>query len=269
LLWTPRRPVGQIVAVAVVFLVAASDILALVFVPLALARPLRPVPGPGPRRVRDRDGIALAAALLVGVGIQVLGLLTGASSRALEPDAVQAVTGYVLRAVPPALLGERWLGSDVGPRWIVLAGCAWLLVAGALVLSLRRITRPGWALAAVAFAHSVALYALPVFLSGTATMRYAAAPAMLLVTAFVALLQPGESRAPLYAFTVLLAVVWAANLRVDNARADGPRWSDEVDRATTQCREPGAGAENVQLLVSPRDAPTPWVVRLPCRELRD
>ena len=266
LIWTPRRTAGRTLAVAVVFLVACSDILILVFLPLALVRALRPAPAAG--GARDRHGAALAAALLVGVGFQLLGLLTGASSRSLDPDPVRVATGYALRAVPPALLGERWLGADVDVRWIALAGLAWLLILGSVLVALRRITRPAWALAVVALAHSIAVYALPVLLTGTATIRYAAAPAMLLVTAIVAALLPGEGlrgRVPLYAFTALLAVVWIANLRVDNARAHGPRWSDEVNRAPTACDDPSA---TVELPIPPTGENPPWVVTLPCRDLR-
>jgi hypothetical protein len=267
LIWTPRGRAGRLVAGAVVLAVAASDILTLAFVPLALARALHRPAGPFADRSRrpgrrDGFGIALAALLGLGLALQFAGLASGSSSRQLAPDPVLAVSGFVLRAVPGALVGERWLGAGVNARWLALAGLAWLLVAAAGAVAWARLTRPAWTLAAVAGLHAAALYALPVLLSGTATFRYAAAPAMLVVTALAALLRPGvgaRGRAPLYALAALLALVCAVNLRVDNARADGPRWSTELDRARAACTAGGTAA-----LPIPPDDGSGWRITLPC-----
>lgn len=259
LIWVPRGRSGRILAAVVVFLVAASDILTMIFVPLALVRALR---RPSLGR-RDLHGTVLVAALGVGVALQVLGLLVGSSSRALSPDPVRAVTGYVVRAVPSALIGERWLGPDVNARWLALAGLAWVLVAAALIAAGARMTRPLWPLAVAALVHSAALYALPVLLSGTATPRYAAAPAMLLATALAALLQPREGprgRAPLYALAALCAVVWAVNLRMDNVRALGPGWIEEMRAARAECI--ATGASTVSVKVGPVTAD--WHPTFPC-----
>ena len=258
LVWTPSRPAGRAVAVAVVFLVAASDIITVVFVPLALWRALRRSPG------RDRHGIALAAGLGAGLLVQFAGLLGGSSERELAPDPVLAVTGFLLRAVPAPLIGERWLGDSVDTRWVALAALAWLVVAAALLVAYTRRTRPAWTLAIVAGLHAAALYMVPVLLAGTATPRYAVAPAMLVVTALVALLQPAGSRVPLYALTVLLALVAAVNFRVHNTRADGPQWSDELDRARTAC----AAGGQVIVPITPRDDTPPWQVEVPCDYIR-
>ncbi|MGN9910395.1 hypothetical protein ACTMTJ_22840 [Phytohabitans sp. LJ34] len=254
LIWTPSRPAGRAVAVAVTFLVAASDIIAVVFVPLALWRALRRSPG------RDRHGIALAGGLAVGLLVQFAGLLGGSSERDLAPDPVLAVTGFLLRAVPAPLIGERWLGDSVDTRWVALAAVAWLVVAAALLVAYTRRTRPAWTLAVVAGLHAAALYMVPVLLAGTATPRYAVAPAMLVVTALVALLQPAGSRLPLYALTALLTLIAAVNLRVDNLRADGPQWSDELDVVRQECqRVPG---QNVEVAIPPD-----WTTSLPCSYL--
>lgn len=262
LVWTPRGRAGRIVACAVVFAVAASDILTLAFVPLALARAAhRPAAG-------RRFGVLLAGLLGLGLVVQFAGLASGSSSRQLTPDPVLAASGFVLRAVPGALIGERWLGSSVDTAWLVLAALAWLLVAAAVLLALLRLTRPAWALAAVAGLHAAALYALPVFLSGTATFRYAAAPAMLVVTALAALLRPGvgvRGRAPLYALAALLAVVCAVNLRVPNPRADGPTWSGELDRARTACAD---GRATADVPIPPLDDHH-WHATLTCSYLKD
>jgi hypothetical protein len=255
-LWSPRGRAGQVVAVAVVLLVATSDILVLVYVPLALFRAVR--------RDRDRLGKVLAGALAFGLAAQLAGLLAGTSQRDLAPDPVHAVVGFLLRAVPAPLVGQRWLGGDVDARWVLLAGFAWLVAGAALVAGLRRVTRPLWLLAAVAALHSAALYLLPVLLSGVAAPRYAVAPAMLVVVALVALLQPAGSRPlPLYALAGLLAVVAVVNLRIDNPRADGPSWSGELERARAACATDGP---RVAVPIAPRVNP-PWTVAIRCEDI--
>ncbi|NES30534.1 hypothetical protein GCE86_05560 [Micromonospora terminaliae] len=263
LIWTPRTRSGRAVAVVVTLLVVASDILSVVFAPLVLWRAFRPADGPG----RDRHGIVLAGALALGVAVHLAGLLAGSSGRQLSPDPVRALAGYLLRAVPAPLVGERWLGGEIDARWLVLAAVAWLAVGAVVWLASARLTGPAWPLAIAAALHGAALYVLPVFLSGTAAPRYAVAPALLVVTALVALLQPaGAARAgkvPLCALAVVLAVVAAVNFRVDNPRADGPSWREELTRARTTCA-PGATAV---VPVAPRNEAPPWLARIPCGHL--
>ncbi|WP_433318570.1 hypothetical protein [Micromonospora chersina] len=263
LIWTPRTRAGRGVAVVVTVLVAASDILCVVFVPLVLWRASRPADGPR----RDRHGVVLAGALALGLAVHFAGLLAGSSGRHLSPNPVRAVAGYLLRAVPAPLVGERWLGGEVDARWLALAAVAWLAVGAVVLLAFARLTGPAWPLAIAAALHGAALYVLPVFLSGTAAPRYAVAPALLVVTTLVALLQPaGDTRArrvPLYALAVVLAVVAAVNVRVGNPRADGPSWREELTRARATCA-PGATAV---VPVAPRDETPPWLARIPCGHL--
>jgi hypothetical protein len=246
------------VAVATIALVTTSDILVIALLPLAVVRfALR----------RDRYSGVLAAVFGAGVALQLLGLATGASDRETDLNPVRAVVGYLLRAVPEALAGSRWLGTDhTSVRWLALAAVAWLLVGLAVLAALRGLTRPAWTLAAIAAVHSVALYALPVVLSGTATPRYALAPAMLLVVALLALLPPGPGRAGRagVALVVLLAVACAVNLRVPNPRADGPAWGDELERARVECAQPVVTGVAVPLPPAGAD----WFADLPCDYLR-
>jgi hypothetical protein len=288
LIWTPTGRAGRAIATAVVFLVAASDILVVVFIPLALWRALRRPPVSAPSALwrpgrrpageqRERHGLLLGAALATGLVVQFAGLLTGSSERELTPDPVRAVTGFLLRAVPAPLVGERWLGDEITARWVVLAAVAWLVVGAVVLLAWLRTRRPdvvpataavqpAWPLAIAAALHSAGLYMLPVLLSGTATPRYAVAPGLLVVTALVALLQPsGTGKAPLYALTGLLALVTVVNFRVDNSRADGPTWSDELDRARTACASSGTAPA---IPITPRAETPPWQVRTPCSYLR-
>jgi len=255
LLWTPATLAGRVVAVGTTVLVALSDVLVVALLPLAVARLVVR---------RDRYRALLAAALCGGLAVQAVGLLAGTAGRETVADPVRAGTGYLLRAVPSAVMGSRWLGTDPrSVRWLALAALAWLAVAGAVLLAVRGVTRPDWRLAAVAAAGSVALYALPVTLSGVATDRYAAAPAMLAVVALLAVLSPGRARWPAVVLVTALAVVCAANLRVPNTRAEGPSWRQEVAVARSVCTT--TPATTVRLPI----APAGWHVRLPCRHLLD
>ncbi|MGH3680701.1 MAG: hypothetical protein ACRDT2_10700 [Natronosporangium sp.] len=259
LLWTPARWPGQALGLATVVLVTTSDILVVALLPLSLVRfAVR----------RDRYSAALAAVFAAGVALQALGLLSGASDRDTDLNPARAVVGYLLRAVPGALAGSRWLGPDhTSLRWLALAGAAWLLVAVAVFAAWRRLTRPDWLLAGVAIVHSVALYALPVMLSGVATERYAVAPAMLVVVALLALLppEPGPAGRAGMALVALLAVVCAVNLRVPTPREAGPLWSDELTRARVSCATPGTATASLRL--PPADSG--WQAELPCRHLRE
>lgn len=109
-------------------------------------------------------------------------------------------------------------------------------------------------LAVLAALHCLAIYALPVALSGQATPRYVAAPAMLLVTALVAVTL--NQKTAFTALAMLCLVVWAANFRVPNARADGPLWSDELPRATTGC------TTTARVPITPAG----WELKVPCQD---
>lgn len=263
LLWTPRRRAGRVVALCGMGLTALSDILIMVFLPLAAMRLVVR---------RDRFSVALGGVLAFGLAVQVSGLLTGAGSRDLALDPVQPVAGYALRAVPAALLGERWLpeaGAD--PLRLAAAALAWLLIAAVVVIAHRR-CRPQWTLAVAAGTHSIALYALPVVLSGVAPQRYALAPALLVVASLAALLHPGTPvrrpgrgvvAAPLAVLVAGYAVVCLANFRVETVRDQGPQWSIELDRARLECVV--AGVDSVAVPVTP--AGSGWTVDLPCHYL--
>jgi len=290
LIWTPPGRVGRMVAPAVLLLTALSDILIVAFLPLAALRWLLR---------RDRYSAVLAGLLAIGIMVQMTARFTGSGSRDLTLDPLPPVTGYLLRAVPATVLGERWLpeaGAD--PRRLALAAAAWLLLAVVLLVAVRRVTSPRWVLAGAAAAQSVVLYGLPVVLTGVAPSRYAVAPGLLLVVALVALLHPapppagsatpagpattsagpaagGEqpapapprraTRAPLVAFALLCIAVWTVNLQVDTERTHGPGWRAEVDRAQMRCAEDATA--RVELRITP--AASGWRASLPCDYLVD
>lgn len=259
LIWTPAGRTGRVLAPAVVAATALSDILVMVFLPLAAVRLLVR---------RDRYSAVLAGVLAVGVAIQLSGLVTGSSDRDdISLDPVQPISGYLLRAVPAAVVGERWLpeaGAD--PRRLALAALAWLLLAAAAMVAARRVSSPRWPLAIAAVVHSVGLYALPVILTGIAPPRYALAPALLLLTALVAVLHPGttqRSGVPLAVLATGYALVCALNLQVDTARDDGPRWTDAVEGARTECAATAPGSVDVPITPTGAD----WTAELDCSYL--
>ena len=257
LLWTPRGWPGRIVGAAVVVLVTGSDILTLGLLPLALLRALQQRNGR-----RDPYGMTLAALAVLGVGVQLSGLLTGASSRAVQPNPAHAAAWYLVHGLPAGLLGQRWTGGHVTAASAGLAALAWLVVAAAVVIAWRRLTRPAWALALAAGLTGALMYLLPVTLSDVAVGRYAVAPAMLTLTALVALLMPGTGsagRTPLVWLTALLAVVCAVNLRLANDRMSGPQWGDELRRARAVCAQHAA---EVSIPIEPTAVDTTVVV--PC-----
>ncbi|MET7424111.1 hypothetical protein [Dactylosporangium sp. NPDC005555] len=250
LLCRPASTAGKVLACAGIVLVVGSDILTGVYLPLvAFVLWFH----------RDRYAVVKAVAFVVPLAVQVLGLLTGASEReGLAPDPVRAVTGFVLRAVPTALFGERWVGQTVSTRSLLFAALAWLLLGAVLVLGLRKVVRPRWTLVIAAGVHSALVYVAPVALSGIATPRYNVAPALLVLVTLVALLNDVIGVRVLAA---LLLVVCAVNFRVDNARADGPDWHTGLRGAEAACAADPAGTVSVE--VTPLAAPG-WHVALPC-----
>lgn len=250
LLCRPASTAGKVLTCAGIVLVVGSDILTGVYLPLvAFVLWFH----------RDRYAAVKAVAFLVPLAVQVLGLLTGASEReGLAPDPVRAVTGFVLRAVPTALFGERWVGTTVGTRSILFAAAAWLIIGAVLILGLRKVIRPRWTLVIAAGVHSALVYIAPVALSGIATPRYNVAPALLVLVTLVALLNDVTG---VRALAALLLVVCAVNFRVDNARADGPDWHTGLRGAEAACAADPAGTATVE--VTPLAAPG-WHVALPC-----
>jgi hypothetical protein len=251
LLWVPRRWVGRVVAIAVVLLVAGSDILVVVFLPLAALRLVRR---------RDAQSLLLAGGLVLGVAVQFAGLLSGSSSRPLKGGGPgQVAYGYARHVIPDTLFGERTAGvAWRGAHWplITLLG---LLALGLVVLVGWRSKSANWWLAGIAACYSAALLAAPVLLASF-TARYAAVPVMLLTVAVVAVLQ---ERIPHYVITVLFLLVWSVNLRVvDNSRHAGPRWSDTLRQAQATCQQ--EGVTWVSVPIAPAEAPQPRHAVLPC-----
>lgn len=277
LLWVPARTGGRVAAVLVVAATVTSDLLALAYLPLLLARlvadPATPDPAasatgtPAAAPRRDRYRLVLALALGGGLALQFGGLVLNDNPRDLgEPkfNPVWALLQFALRPVPQSLVGERWPGTDPDTTgYLLWAGIGWLLVLAVLFVAWRRWTAPNWLLAAVLTAQAAALYAESVMASGLAAPRYAAAPALMVLSALAVLVAPRRIAVPALALVCVVAVAGLVNLRVDNSRADGPSWAESIAYARTVCVADPAGT--VEVPVAP--ASTGRVAVLPCRYL--
>lgn len=266
LLWTPTRRVGKIVAVLVVALTAASDLMAVVLLPAALVRLYLQ---------RSRQSLALAGALLAAAAIQLGGLLLNHNPRDIAQPRLNlgwAIASYVLRAVPQVILGARFLdGKPRSGGYLLLVGVAWLVVICAVIVAWRR-RQARWPLAAAMFLQSVVLYSALVMAGGLAVPRYAFAPGLMVMVGLAALVhpRPGSVRgrkgsAAAMALVALVGLVCAINLRVDNPRAAGPSWQDSLRTARTACIGQPATA-TVPVGVSPLQDQV--MAQLPCGYLR-
>jgi len=257
LVTTPATRWGTGLSAGFVAVTAASDILVMAYLPLAA---LRALTGRGAARWLP------TGALLVGLATQLLVRLVTDASRGLDPELnpVRLAGAVVARLVPLAVLGERFTGDPRAEAdFLVAAAAAWLVALVVLVASVRTAARRDLLFPLVAAAHALVLYLLPSMLAGVFTPRYAAAPAMLLISAAAAVLgrpSSGRQRALAVIATCLLAVVVAANLRVPNERAEGPRWSAEIERAESRC---SADSGRVVVPVTPEG----WTAVAPCRVL--
>lgn len=264
-LWVPQTRWGRIIGPSVVILAALSDAVVWIFLPLVVLR--------GWLR-RDRSAVVMAAALLFGTLMVATVVVTGVTTRGVQPrlDPVWAVVSYVLRPVPQVLVGARWVTEGPGHSLsgLLPVAAGWLIVAAVGTLALRRVTRPQWLLAGVAVIFSVVIYVFCVMTVGFAGPRYGAPTAMLVMTATVALLTPRSDRLPgrhhwlansrpllpITGLAVLVAVVCMVNLRVDGDRTGGPRWSDGLRTARTACH---IGGQQVPPPTVPPDQPHPSI----------
>ncbi|WP_213455396.1 hypothetical protein [Rhizomonospora bruguierae] len=286
-LWRPATRGGKVAAVLLAGFVVASSILAVTLLPLLLARLVL---------IRDWTTRAMALCYAAGATLQFAGLATGATTRdgigERRLDPLWMAGSYVSRAVPRAVLGERWLGGpgvDASGNPVPLAVpspavhvglivVAWLVVAAAVAVAALGLTRPHWPLAAAAAVASVAVFAVEIGNMGSVQPRYVIPVALLVYVTLAALLRPrpaGEplphrarrlglvsahSRYPVLALAVLLAVVTGVNLRGGNTRAESLGWDRIVERATAACA--------AEPIATYRYTHSWWYVDIPCDRVR-
>jgi hypothetical protein len=267
LLWVPRTRVGEVVNIVLTVLIAFSDNVVGIFAPLAFARLILR---------RDRTALVASVALVVAELGNALLVVTGASRHPTihpRPNPVWAAAEWFLRPVPEAFVGER---SAAWPRPHTLLGVAplllgWLVLAAVIVVAARRFTSPNWLLFGVAVTYSFALYTFVLMVSGFADTRYTVPPTLFLLVGCAALLQPrtdlpparrSTAVVPIAALSVIVLIACLANLRMDDNRSQGPRWSAEIAKARTTCDT--TKADTVNVAISPAQINPGWVATLPC-----
>jgi hypothetical protein len=290
LLWTPGSRFGRVFALAFLVLTGLTTVLTLALVPLALLRVYA---------LRDRYALLLAGGVIAPVAIQAYALAAGINSRSgiSRPrlDPVWAVLEYVHFAVPNSILGQLWLlaptresrGYWVAPATtsnpvvhVALLVSAYLVVLAAVVLAVRRFTRPAWGLVAAAGLSSVFMFGVEVmsfgysyagtgYLKSEAALlladRYLVPVTLLIIATMTALIVPRPAETTGRAAT-------------DGEPGTKPvprinrRWMPRVDRRRTSRSAPLFGYAVLVLLIiivnfrpptgSPRPAVPSWSAEL-------
>jgi hypothetical protein len=270
LVWNPRGRGLRVLAVLVVALAVLSDPTTIVLAPLAVLRAVL---------LRGVRGWAPGGVLLAGFAIQMIPRVAGHTDRAFTPLALSPLKipiYYAHDVMAGGLFGDRLPGRSItSPRAMVFVVLA-LIVLGLLAgLAWTRRRTPSTWLAVIIFGQGVLLYAGPVVLAGTATPRYALAPALLLLSAAAVIVDAAvavSDRAPVlsadtlrrpgyvqYAFVVLLLSAMVTGFRMDNSRGDGPRFSHELGAGRARCAASDVTAVTVRV------SPPGWSADLPCQ----
>lgn len=250
LLWRPRSWGGRVLAAVICLLAAASNPLAVAYLPLVVARVIA-LP-----RVREQ---AATVGWVVGGALQVPAVL--ASERNEQHAPLSGALGFYARNVILAgVAGHHWaavLTSAVGiVAACVLAGCvvavvtAWACARGGADVRVFVIA---------ALVTGFILTMLPVIVHGEVASpsevrtlmfvhgsRYAQVPILILYSLVIVAADAFLSRPAArlgqatrgIAIVVLLAVlgtVWASDFRFVNRRAAAPAWSQIVSRAEAAC----------------------------------
>ena len=264
-LWNPQAVGRRAVAAVVLFVAAASDPVPTLFLtPLLFLRlGVRPW----------RDSRWQVGGLALGLAYQGVAVLRGqfGSRTNLPSDFSLTFAGrsYGHDVLANSLVSRAELvrlglgdGAAEGIGVVVLV----LAIVGAAVLFRTR-----GLFAALCLATSVALFALLAMVGGSSLPRYAAVPALLLITA-CAVLVDGQrlGRVPIVAFCVLLAVNLGANYSVgtDQPRAQTTGWFAQVKDGKHACKQdPTIGSVKVQTAPGLRFKGSTWYVAVPCSAL--
>ncbi len=273
ILLRPRTARGTAVAAAGALVLALSDALAFLLVPIAVVDAVARTRG---RHDRREGWLAwpVAATVTLGAVAQVLTQLL-APRTPPPPGRLGYSAGQLVH-----LYEQQVLLAGIAPRWgSLLAPGVALGLAAALWLALLAF---GWATAgraalgrvllAVALgALSALVFVLTLQVNRGFTERYAALPAVLVVLALLvpALGPRTANRVAVLAMCTLLVVAELASFRTHPARGTGPDWASSVRRAAVQCTVAGAGVEVVTIapLRRPGDPRPPWTAEVPCNRL--
>lgn len=250
LLWLPESRWERALAALVVALAVLSDPLALLLLPVALARLWA---------TSDRSQHLVTAAYVLSGGMQLAAVLTSLDNRLLVGELQVEKVGVSLnpprtvahlakQVVGRGIVGGRLddVGSAAAITLIALAGA--LLACLALFAWRRRDSLPV-AIACLAVVYALLFYGVAeVSVRGSAPPRYSIVPVMLLyLTIAVILGNPATTEARSHdrivmAVAVMAAVVWGANFKILTVRDELESWSTQVERAAAECRSRPAGA---------------------------
>lgn len=271
LLARSRTRRGAVASTVVLGLVGATEIQALLFLPLVLFR-----------RPRGRDlWPATALALTLVAQFATAASSTRAPVTEHRPSFVQVVLGFLAEPVTgtwiPSSSGAGVVLGAVG--WVAAVMCA-VPFAAATVVAWRSSHRPHRLLAVVALLAAVALWAVDVVVNPSdltrfsfseperiavvGFARYAVVPSMLLVATLLVALDAilasnlDRRRLVVGVCSGLLAVGLLWHVQQPNVlRATGPSWSDAIEDGRNTCE---LGAATLDLPA----VPDGWGAVVPC-----
>ena len=275
LLWRPRSDWGAALASALILLTALSNATVWFLIPVAVLRAIA---------IRDRRDAMIVASFALGSVIQVPVALTHGqmAEPTWSPDVWSA---YAQRVIDGAALGLRLGGiawRELG--WPFLAPFLGLLACG-FAFGIRRAAPPARALAVVAIVTSVVMFFAIAYQRDVGTTiawqsgeysgavsRYVIVPALLLLSAALALIDSGirgraagtRPRWPVAVAVGAVIVAIAVSFYQGEPEVRGtPGWNVAVEEAAREC-PPGGGGEAA---VAVPTSPPGFGVYMPCDKI--
>ena len=276
LLWRPRTTWGAALGALFVLATALSSPGVWFFLPVAALRALA---------IRDRRDLMILAAYFLGGVIQIP-VLAANQGDTVDPSWSSEIwAAYVQRIVDGAAFGQELGGSLWAHLGVPFLVALCIAAAAALVLLVRRSGPAGRWLAAIAIPTSLLLFVVSVYQRavgsemgwgpgsfGGAGGRYTIVPALLLVSAALALIEDspwkrhwrgGLSLAGLAATAILLLSLVTSFDERDQATRGTPPWEAALKDAAAQCR-----AGNLPEVMVPTSPPS-FGMQVPCARIAD
>jgi hypothetical protein len=259
LLWRPRTMLAAILAALFVLATGLSSPGVWFFAPLAALRALA---------IRDRRDLSIVGAWVAGAVSQIPVLALNGEQAVTPAWTSDIWTAYAQRVVDGALLGEH-LGGEIWSQLGYPFLFALLVAVGGLFVLLTRSSTPGARyFALIALPTSLLLFVVSAyqravgseikwpegFYNGAAG-RYAIVPALLIVSAFLVLLDDwtrdpsGSRRLPHWAGIAAAALLWIGvvtsfDVRETEIRGTPP-WGNALRDAAAACTAEGPADVNV------------------------
>jgi len=274
LLRRPRAMTDMLVAATIVFLAVASQVLCVLWLPVAGLAVWR--------RPRDRRTRIVVGSFVVGILVQGIAVFVGTSeSTRGASHAIDLVKLFVARVMGTAALGERWVGDAWSASgWAILAPIAALVVAAIVILEVRA----SWPVrfdSCVCFAAAIGFFAVSVGFRGSDSIaltsgswqqgmsRFVFVSLVLLLLGVFTLIDRADMSDVLRTVVTALVVVQFVVIAIGafsytNPRSAGPVWGVNVGAARVACKgQPSDHA--VSIGIAPAGT---WSVPLDCAEVR-